>query len=33
MQCKDLIRNGVPAIHFYTMGRSENIIEIMKECF
>ena len=33
MQCKDLIRNGVPAVHFYTMGRSENIIEIMKECF
>ena len=33
MQCKDLIRNGVPAVHFYTMGKSQNITEILKECF
>ena len=33
MQCKDLIANGVPAIHFYTMGKSENIVSILKECF
>ncbi len=33
MQCKDLIRNGVPAVHFYTMGKSRNITEILKECF
>ena len=33
MQCKDLIRNGVPAVHFYTMGKTENIINILKECF
>lgn len=33
MQCKDLIRNGVPAVHFYTMGKSGNIVEILRECF
>ena len=33
MQCKDLIANGVPAVHFYTMGKSENIVNILKECF
>ena len=33
MQCKDLISNGAPAVHFYTMGKSRNIVEILKECF
>ena len=33
MQCKDLITNGVPAVHFYTMGKSENIVNILKQCF
>ena len=33
MQCKDLIDNGVPAVHFYTMGKSENITQILRECF
>ena len=33
MQCKDLIANGVPAVHFYTMGKSGNIVSILKECF
>jgi len=33
MQCKDLIAHGVPAVHFYTMGRSKNITDILKECF
>ena len=33
MQCKDLITNGVPAVHFYTMGKSENITQILRECF
>ena len=33
MQCKDLIKNGVPAVHFYTMGKSRNIVEILRECF
>ena len=33
MQCKDLIDHGVPAVHFYTMGKSENIVSILRECF
>ena len=33
MQCKDLIAHGVPAVHFYTMGKSKNIVSILKECF
>ncbi|MBQ0043523.1 MAG: methylenetetrahydrofolate reductase [NAD(P)H] [Bacteroidales bacterium] len=32
-QCKDLLRHGVPAIHFYTMGKTRNICEILKDCF
>ena len=32
-QCKDLIANGVPAVHFYTMGKSKNITNILQECF
>ena len=32
-QCKDLLKHGVPAIHLYTMGKSGNIINILKECF
>lgn len=32
-QCKDLIRRGVPAVHFYTMGRPDNMLRILKECF
>ena len=33
MQCKDLLEHGVPAVHFYTMGKTENITRILKECF
>lgn len=33
MQCKGLIAHGVPAVHFYTMGKSRNITEILRECF
>ena len=33
MQCKDLIANGVPAVHFYTMGKTDNIVRILQECF
>ena len=33
MQCKDLLKSGVPAVHFYTMGKSRNIVEILRECF
>lgn len=33
MQCKDLLAHGVPAVHFYTMGKSGNIVSILQECF
>lgn len=33
MQCSDLLKHGVPAVHFYTMGKTRNITAIMKECF
>ena len=33
MQCRDLIAHGVPAVHFYTMGKSKNITDILRECF
>ena len=33
MQCKDLLKHGVPAMHFYTMGKSRNITDILRECF
>ena len=33
MQCKDLIKHGVPAVHFYTMGKSRNIVDILRDCF
>lgn len=32
-QCKDLVAHGVPAVHFYTMGRTDNIISILRSCF
>lgn len=32
-QSKDLLSNGVPAIHYYTMGRAKNIKEILKRVF
>lgn len=33
MQCRDLLKNNVPAVHFYTMGKSKNITDILKKCF
>lgn len=33
MQSKELIREGVPGIHYYTLGRSDNIARIVKESF
>ena len=33
MQCRDLLAHGVPAVHFYTMGRADNIIGILRDCF
>ena len=32
-QCKDLLKHNVPAVHFYTMGKSRNITDILRECF
>ena len=32
-QSKDLIANGAPAIHYYTMGRAKNIKEVLKRVF
>jgi len=32
-QCRELIKKGVPSIHFYTMGRSDNIAEIAKNVY
>ena len=32
-QCRDLLAHGVPAVHFYTMGKSANIVEILRNCF
>lgn len=33
MQSKDLIASGVPGIHYYTLGRSDNIARIVKASF
>lgn len=32
-QCRDLLSHDVPAVHFYTMGRAENVVSILKQCF
>lgn len=32
-QCRELLALGYPAVHFYTMGKSRNITEILKACF
>ena len=32
-QVRDLLAHGVKAVHFYTMGRSRNIKEILNACF
>ncbi|MDX9726521.1 MAG: methylenetetrahydrofolate reductase [NAD(P)H] [Bacteroidales bacterium] len=33
MQSKELIKAGVPGIHYYTLGRSDNVARIVKEAF
>lgn len=33
MQSRDLLKNGVPGIHYYTLGRSDNIARIVKASF
>jgi methylenetetrahydrofolate reductase (NADPH) len=32
-QSRDLLAHGVEEIHFYTMGRSDNIISVLRDCF
>lgn len=32
-QCADLLAHGVPAVHFYTMGRPDNVVEILRKRF
>ena len=32
-QCADLLNNDVPAVHFYTMGRPDNTVEIIRRHF
>jgi methylenetetrahydrofolate reductase (NADPH) len=32
-QSKELIKFGVPVLHFYTMGKSDNICKIAKAVF
>ncbi len=32
-QVRDLLAHDVPAVHFYTMGRSKNIVKILRSCF
>ena len=32
-QCKELIKHGVPVLHFYTMGKSKTTAEIAKAIF
>lgn len=32
-QCKDLIRHGVPSIHFYTLGATDSVAEIARKIY
>ena len=32
-QCKELAARGVPAIHFFTMGKPENVVRVIKNVF
>ena len=32
-QCKELLEHGAKAIHFYTMGKSDNVREIIRKAF
>ena len=32
-QCRDLLAHGVPAVHFYTMGKSGSVVEVLRNCF
>ena len=32
-QCRELMKAGVPVLHFYSMGKAENIEKIAKTVF
>ena len=32
-QCRELLYEGVPAVHFYTMGKSTNVVEVLRNRF
>jgi methylenetetrahydrofolate reductase (NADPH) len=32
-QCKELLESGARAVHFYTMGKADNIREIIRRAF
>jgi len=32
-QCAELLKGGAPAVHFYTMGRPDNVVEILRKHF
>jgi methylenetetrahydrofolate reductase (NADPH) len=32
-QCKDLLANNVPVLHFYTLGKPHVVINVLKELF
>ena len=32
-QCRELLRSGVKAVHFYTMGKADNVVEVLRNCF
>lgn len=33
VQCRELLYEGVPAVHFYTMGKSASVVEVLRSCF
>ena len=32
-QCRDLLAHGCKTVHFYTMGKADNIVDILRENF
>ena len=28
--CRDLLRQDIPGIHFYTMGKARDVVEVLK---
>ncbi len=33
MQCRDLLKNNVPILHFYTLGKPNVVINVLKQLF